>query len=92
MARIPIDIIGVREFNDSPEVHDRDAVGDVLHDREIMRDEQVAEPHLPLQIEKQVQDLALDGDIERGDRLVADDQTRLECDRPGDADPLPLAA
>ena len=41
---------------------------------------------------QQVEDLRLDGDVERGDRLVADDELRLEGERAGDADALALAA
>src|SRR4029079_2447203 len=39
-----------------------------------------------------VGELRRDGDGERGDGLVADDQLRVERERPRDADPLPLAA
>ena len=45
-----------------------------------------------LQVLEQVQDLRLHGDVERRDRLVADDQLRLQRERARDPDPLPLAA
>ena len=45
-----------------------------------------------LQVAQQVEDLRLDRDVERRHRLVADDQLRLERERPRDADPLALAA
>ena len=48
--------------------------------------------HLALQIEQQVQHLALNGDVKRADRLVAHDQLGLKCDGAGDADALALAA
>ena len=41
---------------------------------------------------EQVEDLRLDRDVERGDRLVGDDQVRIDRERAGDADPLALAA
>ncbi len=50
------------------------------------------EAELVLQVLEQVEDLRLDRDVERRDRLVADDQLRLERERAGDADPLALAA
>src|SRR5439155_16558269 len=37
-------------------------------------------------------DLGLDGDVERRDGLVTDDELRTEGDRPRDPDPLPLAS
>ena len=83
-------LVGV--FDDAAEIHHRDAVADVLDHREIVRDEQVSEPHLALQVDHQVQDLRLDRDVERRHRLVADDQLRLERERAGDADALALAA
>ena len=41
---------------------------------------------------EQVEDLRLHGDVERRDRLVADDQLRVERERAGDPDPLTLPA
>ena len=40
----------------------------------------------------QVEHLALHRDVERRDRLVGDDERRVERERPRDADPLALAA
>ena len=74
------------------EVHDRDAVRDLPDDREVVGDEEVGDPELALEVPEQVEDLGLDRDVERRDRLVADDQLRPQRDRPGDPDPLALAA
>ena len=41
---------------------------------------------------KQVDHLRLNGDIQRGNRLIADDEARLRRQRAGDADALALAA
>ena len=57
-----------------------------------MRDEDVGQVELALEILQQVEDLRLHRDVERRDRLVADDQLRLERERARDADPLALAA
>jgi hypothetical protein len=48
----------------------------VAHDVEVVGDEDVGEPELALQVLEEVEDLRLDGDVERGDRLVADDELR----------------
>jgi len=45
-----------------------------------------------LQLQHQVEDLRLDGDVKRGDRLVGDDEAGAERERAGDADALALAA
>ena len=64
----------------------------MLHDRQVVGDEQVGQAEPVLQVEQQVDDLRLDRDVERRDRLVGDDQRRVERERAGDADALPLAA
>ena len=61
-------------------------------DVEVVGDEDVREPELLLQVLQQVQDLRLHRDVEGRDGLVADDQLRVDRERPGDADPLALAA
>src|SRR4029079_17199069 len=74
------------------EVHDPDPVAEVLDDRQVVADEEVRQVEIVPQVEEQVQDLALDRDIERRHRLVADDEVRPEGEGPGDADALALAA
>ena len=69
-----------------------DAVGDMLDHAEIVADEQVGEVELPAQLHEQVEHLRLDRDVERGDRLVADQELGLHRERAGDADAGALAA
>src|SRR5882724_10528863 len=57
-----------------------------------MGDEQKREPEFLLQVLQQIDDLGLDRDVERRDRLVADDQFRLDRERPRNPDALTLAA
>ena len=64
----------------------------MTHHGEVVGDEQVAQTTLRLQVHQQVQDLTLDRHIECGDRLVADDQLRLQGQGASDADALQLAA
>ena len=61
-------------------------------DGQIVRDEEVGEVEVALERLHQVHDLSLDGDVERGDGLVADDEVRVERERAGEADALALAA
>ncbi len=49
-------------------------------------------PRLALQVHQQVEDLRLNGHVQRRDRLVADDELRIERQRAGDADALAAAA
>ena len=85
---------GVRRgaLDDAAEIHDRDAVADMLHHADVMADEQIGEPKLALELHEQVDDLRLDRDVERSDGFVADDELRLHRERAGNADPLSLPA
>ena len=82
----------VGQLDELAEVHHPDPVADVLDDRQVVGDEQVGQVELAPEVEEQVQDLALDRHVEGRHRLVADDEVRVERERPGDADPLALAA
>ncbi|MNC25234.1 hypothetical protein D3C75_733130 [compost metagenome] len=57
-----------------------------------MGNEHIGKAVLLLQILHQIQHLGLDGHIQRRYRLVADNEFRIQCERPGNPDPLPLAA
>ncbi len=61
------------------------------HDGQVVRDEDVRQVELALQVFQQVDDLGLDGYVQRRNRLVADDELRPQRDRARDADALSLA-
>ena len=80
------------DLDNAAEIHDRNAIGDVAHDREIVRNEQIGELQLPLEILQQVDDLRLNRDVERRHRFVAHHEAGPQGKGPRDTDPLPLAA
>ena len=92
MQRVLVELGRRRDFDDPAEIHDCDAIGDVPHDREVVRDEQIREVELLLQLLEQVDDLRLDRDVERGDRLVRDDEVRIDRDCACQSDALALAS
>ena len=57
---------------------------------ELVGDEDHRQPVALLGVGQEVEDLGLDGDVESGDRLVADEELRVEHERTGDADALAL--
>src|SRR4029079_19413941 len=65
---------------------------DVLDHRQVVRDEDVGQAERVLKVFQQVDHLRLDREVERRDRLVADDQPRRDRECARDADPLALAA
>ena len=87
-----VELVAVGDLDDLAEVHHGDAVGDVAHHRQVVRDDDVGQAELVLQVLEQVDDLGLDRHVEGGDRLVGDDELGLEGERAGDADALALAA
>ena len=62
------------------------------HDRQVVRDEQERDAEFLLQVLQQVDDLGLDGDVERRHGLIGHQQLGVERERAGDADALTLAA
>ncbi len=64
MPRLTIDRVRRGDLDNAPEVHDRDAVGDMFHHCQIVRDEKITEAQFPLEIQEEVDDLTLNRDIE----------------------------
>ena len=61
-------------------------------DGEVVRDEEVGELELLLQVLEQVDDLRLDRDVERRDGLVGHDEVGVDGESARDADSLALPA
>ena len=64
----------------------------MLHYGEVVRNEEVRQSALALQVGEQVQHLGLHRHVERADRLVQHEELWLDRERPGDPDALALAA
>ena len=92
VGRSVVDVVAGPELDELAEVHHPDPVRQVLDDREVVGDHDRGHAVLGLQALHQVQDLRADRHVERADRLVGDDHLRLEHQRPGQRDPLPLTA
>ena len=92
MQRMREDLVFLRQFDDLSKVHDRDPVGDEFDHRQAVRDEQIGQPKLFLQVAQFVEHLALDRNVECADRLVADDEFRVHREGARDADTLALAS
>src|ERR1700754_3526097 len=57
-----------------------------------MRNKQIGEPQIPLQIHQQIDDLALYGNVESRDRLVPDGEIWVLHERAEDPDALALSS
>jgi len=75
-------------LDDSPGVHDGDAVGDLRDDAEIVRDEKERKLEFAAKILQQRENLLLHGDVECGGRLVGDEHAGAGGESHGDQDAL----
>ena len=87
-----VQLLGRGKLHDLAQIHHPDALAAVLHHAQVVGDEEIGQVQLLLQVLQQVDDLGLDGHIQSGHRLVADDELGVEGQSPGDAHPLLLAA
>ena len=92
MVRLTIERLPVRNLDHLAQVHNGNAIGDVLHDGQVVGDKQICGTELVLELLKKVQNLGLNGYVKCRDRLVADDQLWLQSERAGNADTLTLTA
>ena len=73
-------------------VHHHDALGHLGHHAEVVGDEDDRGAGLALELAHELEDLGLDGDVERGRRLVGDEQLGMAGERHGDHHALAHAA
>ena len=74
MQRPQEDVVGGALLDDVRRIHHVDAVGVARDHAEIVGDDDQRDVEPPRQILHQLEDLRLDGDVERGGRLVGDDE------------------
>ena len=86
------DLVRAAHLHQRAHVHHADPAADVAHHGQVVGDEQIRYAALGLNALQQVHDLRLNGHVQRRDGLVADDELRVEGQRPCDADALPLSA
>ncbi|CUK21701.1 Uncharacterised protein [Achromobacter sp. 2789STDY5608615] len=92
MLRPREDFVGTALLDLVAAVHDQHPVGHFGHHAHVVGDEDHAHVHFFLQLTDQLQDLGLDGDVQRRGGLVGDQQLRLAGQRHGDHDALAHAA
>src|SRR5690625_456721 len=68
-------------FDDAARVHDRDPVGGLVDDTEVVGDQQQPHTGVVLDLGEEFHDLCLDCHVERGRRLVGDKDIGVEGDR-----------
>ena len=79
-------------FYDLTRVHDGDIVRDFRHNAKVVGNQNDGHVVLALEIDQEVQNLRLNGDVERGGWFVGDQKIGLVCERHGNHDALTLTA
>src|SRR5215475_5063291 len=92
VERVSIDLVPLRDLDDVAQVHHRHPIADVPYHRQIVGDEQVRQVELLLQLLQQVDDLGLNGHVQRRHRLVTHNKLGVDGQRAGHPDALPLPA
>ena len=92
VVRTAEQLVGGRGLHHPTQVHDDDPVGQVAHDTQVMADEEIGQLQPFAQLQEQLEDLGLDGNVQRGDRLIANDKLRFYRQSAGNTDALPLSA
>ena len=86
------DFFGGADLDDFSAAHYGDAVTQIAHHRHGVRDEEIGKAEVALEFFEQVHDLRADADVERGDRLVTDNEFGPQDQGAGNADALALAS
>ena len=73
VQRVGVQIAARGDLDDASKIHHSNAVADVFHHRQIVRDEQIREIKFLLQIFEQINHLRLNRHVERRHRLIAED-------------------
>ncbi|MOA12453.1 hypothetical protein D3C78_1324480 [compost metagenome] len=73
-------------------LHDVNVIGKLLHDRQVMGDEDHGHAAFLLQVADEIEDLRLHRHIQRGGRFIGNQHVRIVGERHGDHHTLSLAA
>jgi hypothetical protein len=71
MKRVTINILRACNFHNAAEVHDSNGIADVAHYGKVMGNKEVGQSQSILEVIKQIDDLGLNGNIERRNRFIA---------------------
>ena len=92
VGRLAHEVLRLPGLHQPSRVHDRDPVGQLEQQRQVVGDEQDREVEPLLELHDLRQDVPLHHHVERGGRLVHDDDLGVGGQRHGDHHPLPHAA
>src|ERR1700730_12819872 len=92
VLRLGGDLLRGSDLDDLALIHYRDAGGEVAHDWHGVRDEQIGEAEVALELLEKIHDLRADADIESRHRFIGDDELRPQSESASDTNALALAS
>ena len=75
------ELLGRRDLDQFAGAHHTDPIGETAYQRQVMADQEHRHADAPLKVVEQLDDLALDGHVERGRGLIGHQQRRLTGER-----------
>lgn len=84
------ELLGIGQLHYFPQIHYCHPIAYVFDHRKVVCNEKVGKVKLFLKVLKKIDNLRLDGDVERRDRLIGHDQLRVESEGTCNPDPLTL--
>lgn len=75
-------------FYHSSHIHNRNIIREIFYNGQVMGNEDIGQSQILLQLFEQVQNLRLNGNVQRGNRLVADNDFRIHSQSAGNTDTL----
>ena len=92
VPRLHRNLFGAADFNDLPAIHHGYASRKVTDHRHGVRDKQISEPKIPLQLLQKIHDLRAHAHIERRNRFIGDNKLRPQSQSARNANALPLTS
>ena len=92
MSRVLEQILRGCNLHNLSEIHHRDPIADMPHDRKVVRNEERCQSQFPLQFSQKIEDLCADRNVERRDGFIAYQKIGLQSDGPRNTDALALPA
>src|ERR1700716_4079398 len=92
VLRFGRDLLRGSDLDDLALIHHRDAGREVAHDWHGMRDEQVCEAEVALELLQKIHDLRADADVESRDRFIGNNKLRPQSESASNPDALALAS
>ena len=92
MKRAGYNFLSRPHLDEFPQIHHSDSRCHVPQDRNAVRSKQVGHAELLLQVEEEIEDLRLHGNVERRHRLIGHHESRFQGQCPRHGNPLALPA